>query len=121
MSVIEDREMTRFEAHRKAPSPNSFASVAQELIALHDKKGADYGIDSDEYHNIRQSELLGIPAWLGAVTRGNDKMVRIQAFAVKGKLENESMENSLQDLATYAIISLVLWRESQKADNAPQS
>lgn len=96
-------------------APPSFAEVLGELQALHDKKSADYGADNDPLANIRESEKYGIPAWLGAVIRGGDKVKRIQTFAKKGKLENESVEDSIRDLAVYAIIALQLYREKEAA------
>lgn len=88
-----------------------FLVILDEIRAMHIKKGADYGTSKDHFANVRASEEFGIPAWMGAVLRGNDKMARLKAFAQKGKLENESVEDSLIDLANYAIIALVLWRE----------
>jgi hypothetical protein len=94
----------------RALSP--FEQVVNEILELHKRKGADYGTNEDIFANIRASERFGIPAWLGAVLRANDKMSRIQAFAVKGNLKNEPITDSILDLAVYAIIALVLWREA---------
>ena len=78
---------------------------------LHDRKRLDYGTDSDSFANVQASEEFGIPAWLGAAIRANDKMSRLKTFALKGSLANESVEDSLLDLAAYALIALVLFRE----------
>jgi len=80
---------------------------------MHDKKQADYGSDDDPFANIRASERFGIPGWLGAIIRANDKVSRIQTFARKGELANESVEDSLLDLAVYAVIALTMYREAQ--------
>src|SRR6185437_6718536 len=90
-----------------------FLAALEEIRLMHVRKGADYGQGTDTFANVRASEDFGIPGWLGAVMRGNDKMARLKSFAVKGKLENEPVEDSLLDLANYAIIAMVLWRESQ--------
>jgi hypothetical protein len=95
---------------------DEFNKILEEIKELHDKKQKDYGTDSDQFANIRASEKFGISAWVGAILRGNDKMSRIQAFVRKGKLENETLEDSLIDLAVYAIIALTLYRE-QKEEN----
>lgn len=81
---------------------------------MHDQKQADYGTDIDPFANVRASERFGIPAWVGAILRGNDKMARLQTFIRKGELKNESVEDSLKDLAVYAIIGLVLFEEEQQ-------
>ena len=84
----------------------------EEIMAMHLKKGADYGTNKDNFANVRSAEEFGIPAWQGAVLRANDKMARLKTFCVKGELQNESVEDSLLDLANYAAIALTLYRES---------
>lgn len=95
--------------------PNSarFHEIIQELSDLHDLKQADYGRGDDPFSNVRSSEEWGLPGWVGAMIRAQDKIRRLQSLLLKGKLENESAEDSLRDLAVYAIISLVLFEESQ--------
>jgi len=46
------------------------------------------------------------------MARANDKMRRLQKGAQGGKMVNESIEDSLLDLATYTIIALCLFRET---------
>jgi hypothetical protein len=41
----------------------------------------------------------------------NDKMIRLKSMAVNGSLQNESVEDSLMDLAAYSILALILYRE----------
>lgn len=91
-----------------------FFKALEELALLHDLKNRDYGTEEDPLANCRASEVWGISAWLGTMVRANDKMVRIQSFARKGSLANESLEDSLIDLAAYSLIALVLYRRSKK-------
>lgn len=93
-----------------------FDQVLEELRAMHDKKQTDYGRTGDPFSNVRASEAFGIPGWIGALTRANDKMRRLQKFAAEGNLANESVEDSLIDLAVYAIIGLILYREEQSEE-----
>ena len=93
-----------------------FEQVLEELRAMHDKKQTDYGRTGDPFSNVRASEAFGIPGWVGAMTRANDKMRRLQKFAAEGNLANESVEDSLIDLAVYAIIGLILYREERLED-----
>ncbi|OAI41836.1 hypothetical protein AYO40_06985 [Planctomycetaceae bacterium SCGC AG-212-D15] len=88
-----------------------FLAILDEIRAMHVRKSADYGNEEDVFANIRAAERFGVPGWLGAVLRGNDKMARIQSFAANGNLANESLEDSLLDLANYAIIALAIMRE----------
>ena len=47
----------------------------------------DYGREGDPFANVRASEEFGIPAWLGAVLRGNDKVSRLRTYAQTGTLD----------------------------------
>ena len=91
-----------------------FDDVLKTLSALHAKKMSDYGAEGDEYANVRASEDFGIPGWIGCVVRANDKMRRLMKAAKGGKMSNESVEDSLEDLAVYAIIGLILYQEDQE-------
>jgi hypothetical protein len=88
-----------------------FEGILEEMNDLHDRKQQDYGTAKDPFANVRASEEFGIPGWLGAVIRANDKMSRLKSFAEKGVLANEPLEDSLIDLASYAVIALILYRE----------
>jgi len=89
-----------------------FFQVLEELGAMHEKKGSDYGTDDDPLANVRASVDWGVPDWVGTLIRANDKVIRLQAAAKGSKLKNEGIEDSLLDLASYAIIALVLYREN---------
>lgn len=89
-----------------------FLAILDEIRDMHERKGADYGTDRDGYANVRSSEEFGIPAWEGAILRANDKMSRLKTFCVKRTLKNEGVEDTLLDLATYAVIALRLFREA---------
>lgn len=72
------------------------------------KKNADYtGSSDDPFANFRIVETLGICDPIsGFLTRMTDKLSRIASFAKKGRLEvlDESVEDTLLDLANYAIL-----------------
>lgn len=90
-----------------------FHAVLKELADLHDQKQQDYGAPEDPFHNVRSTEEFGVPAWMGAMIRLNDKVKRLQSYARKGELANEGVVDSFRDIAVYAIIAEVLWREDQ--------
>lgn len=90
-----------------------FRSILTELQSMHDQKQADYGREGDPFSNVRASEDFGIPGWVGCMIRANDKMRRLQKAAKGGTLANESVEDSLIDLAVYSIIGLILFREAE--------
>lgn len=91
-----------------------FHQLLETIGQLHDKKQADYGRPNDPFANVRASEDFGVPGWVGALVRANDKMRRLQTAANGGTLSNEGVEDSLMDLAVYALIALVLYEEEQE-------
>ena len=91
-----------------------FHAVLKEIAELHDRKQDDYGKLEDPLANFRGALGWGIPAWVGALVRAGDKIIRLQRFARDGNLTNENAEDSLLDLAVYAIIALVLFREGRQ-------
>jgi len=88
-----------------------FHALLEEIGKLHDKKQLDYGREHDPFANVRASDDFGVPGWIGALIRANDKMRRLQKAARGGALANESVEDSFMDLAVYALIGLILYRE----------
>ena len=94
-----------------------YLKILDEMRELHIRKAADYGRGKDPLANVRASEEFGIPAWKGVCVRMNDKMHRIKSLILNGSLKNESVEDSLMDLAAYSLIALRLYRE-ENAKNA---
>lgn len=89
-----------------------FEQAIVEVINMHRRKGNDYGTSTDFFANVSQSEQWGVMPWIGAMMRLNDKVVRLQQAARGGTLQNEGIEDSMLDIATYAIIALCLYRRS---------
>jgi hypothetical protein len=95
------------------PGSAQFLAVLDEIRELHLKKTLDYGQDNDALSNIRSSaEVVNVPAWAGCMIRIADKMHRIKSFFRRGRVEFDGIEDTLLDIAAYAAIGLVLYRES---------
>lgn len=103
------------ESLERHPLSEKFHRYLDEAGELHDAKQEDYGLDSDPFANVRASSEWGIPAWQGAMIRANDKIRRLQTFARKGQLRNESVIDAFMDLAVYAIIGRILYEEELEA------
>lgn len=104
-SLLEDQGEIR-------PGSREFLDVLDELRALHLRKTMDYGVDEDALSNIRSSaDVVNMPAWAGCILRISDKMHRLKAFFRRGRCEFDGVEDTLKDLACYAAIALVLYRE----------
>jgi hypothetical protein len=104
------------EGGRQRPGSLAFMEAVEEIKQTHIRKSQDYGDPTDPLANVKAgAELVGIEAWRGCVIRMADKMQRIKSYCREGKLANESFEDALLDLASYAVIALVLFREDQQA------
>lgn len=80
---------------------NAFEDVTINLRNLYDAKNRDYG---DSFGQSFQK--WGLPM---ACIRLGDKLNRLESFAQKKdmKVEDESVEDTLMDMANYAIMTLV--------------
>lgn len=79
-------------------------------------KGHDYSDTDDRLANFRLSEMMGLPAWKGILIRMSDKMARLLQFSKKGLLEvkDESLEDTLLDLANYAVLCLAAYQDNRQ-------
>jgi hypothetical protein len=98
------------------PTSQAFFDLCDALKEMHRKKSSDYGCPSgtDPLANIRNgAKFVGIPSWKGAMVRLSDKVTRLATFNATGRLENESLEDNLFDLASYSLLALLLHREER--------
>jgi hypothetical protein len=91
-----------------------YLDLLDEMRELHLQKGNDYGQPGLRLANLYGAVDLGIEPWRGALLRARDKWHRILAWANGKKLVCESVEDSLKDLAAYALLTLTLLREEQE-------
>ena len=100
------------------PTSQAFFDLCDQMKEMHRRKSRDYGCPSgeDPLANIRNgAKFVGIPSWKGAMVRLSDKVTRLAAYNATGRLENESLEDNLFDLASYALLALLLHREDRDA------
>ena len=69
-------------------------------------KNADYGANSDPFRNFRMSEAVFVSVEKAILVRMQDKMSRLGTYCESGKLsvQNESVQDTILDLANYAYI-----------------
>jgi len=86
--------------HNGTFNGRSFESICCELIALHEHKNKDYGGAFD-----KSMSKFGVVSLL---IRLNDKFERLESLFKNGKAEvtDESFEDTLRDIACYAIMGL---------------
>jgi hypothetical protein len=90
------------------PDSMKFIVLCEKLKAVHIAKAADYGNGRDPLGNFEQARDWGITPFLGVMIRIGDKIARLQSFVIKGNLQNESVQDSLIDLAAYALLAHVI-------------
>ena len=98
------------------PTSQAFFDLCDALKEMHRRKSRDYGCPSgeDPLANIRNgAKFVGIPSWKGAMVRLSDKVTRLASYNATGRLENESLEDNLVDLASYSLLALLLHREER--------
>jgi hypothetical protein len=98
------------------PTSQAFFDLCDSLKEMHRRKSRDYGCPTggDPLANIRNgARFVGIPSWKGAMVRLSDKVTRLASYNATGRLENESLEDNLFDLASYSLLALLLHREER--------
>ena len=97
----------------------TFFDYLRRMWLTHLGKNAGYsGFQSDDsFGNFRQAEDMGVSAFIGCLVRMGDKWSRIKSLVKKTSNEQvgESIDDTLMDLANYAIIALCLRNETTKA------
>ena len=87
-------------------------AILDEMWALHCRKNADYCGDNS-LSNFKHAEDFGISSWKGALVRMSDKWSRIRNLVkdeTKRQVEDEDLDETIRDLAVYAVITLALRR-----------
>lgn len=95
-----------------------FYKILDELKDLHSRKNQDYA-NEDPLSNLKMCERGGLPGWKGVIVRLTDKISRLLSFMQKESyaVKDESVEDTLRDTAVYAILGLILYRESKSGYN----
>lgn len=107
-SIRKDIEAVK-EFQRKANLPTyTFEGILEEMSTLHTKKNTDYG---DVWH--RELKEFGI---LPAIIRLWEKVERLKATNKNQQtlVEDESFDDTLIDIANYAVMTLVELRNNRK-------
>lgn len=87
---------------------NDFEGITQQMVSLYEKKNHDYGDSFGE--TFRK---LGP---ISAITRITDKYNRLVSLATKGEqqVNDEKLEDTLIDLANYAVMTIMEIRKQGK-------
>jgi hypothetical protein len=96
--------------------------LAKAGIETARKKNADYANSDDPFANFRLSEMVGVPVERGILVRMTDKIRRIANLLDRDpEVADESVDDTLADLANYALILRVWLRWKHKPASDQQS
>lgn len=124
-------DKTVLEVELITPRTSKTQFILLECIELMTRKSSDYDhptrTSGDGLENFRASAELGVPAWVGALTRTSDKWERIKTLTfklmTKGEgpaVEDETLEDTLKDIINYGAIVLALYREWKIEQEMPK-
>lgn len=89
-----------------------FYVLLEELAALHSRKNHDYAKSDEPLSNFHRARALGVEPWRGVLIRMSDKWSRIEQLSGGKVAKNESLRDSLIDLAVYALIDILLLEDA---------
>ena len=100
-------------------------SACEKMIETTRRKNADYtGVNQDPFANFRAVETQGVCSTeTGFRVRMTDKLMRLDSFIQKGVLEvkDETVTDTLFDLANYCILLAGYIESKRRASNAPDN
>lgn len=98
-----------------------FESVLVDIIRMNRRKRADYAADADIFSNFRDTaSMLGLSGFSereSALFNILQKIARLKSLRANGRMDNpnnESVVDTVLDLAVYSVIYLALTREAEK-------
>lgn len=96
-----------------------YLKLLSDMADLHKRKNAGYaGGTGDPWSNFREADSLGSSAFTGVLIRMSDKWSRIKSLKRNPANDqvNESMRDTLFDLAAYSLIAICLIDEINKEE-----
>lgn len=97
-----------------------FESVLVDIIRMNRRKRADYAADADIFSNFRDTaSMLGLSGFSereSALFNILQKVARLKSLRANGRMDNpnnESVVDTVLDLAVYSVIYLALNKEMQ--------
>lgn len=85
-----------------------FYRLLDEIADLHSRKNHDYAKTTEPLSNFTRARMLGVEPSRGVLVRMSDKWSRIEQLVSGKTAKNESLRDSLVDLAVYSLICVLL-------------
>jgi len=92
-----------------------FYQLVEEICELHSRKNFDYAKTEEPLSNFNRCQAFGVEPWRGVLVRMSDKYSRIEQLASGKKPKNESMRDTLVDLAVYSLLCVLLLEDHDGA------
>ena len=91
-------------------------NILENMQSVYEAKDNDYSATGLPMGNLRKCEDAGIDAWRGCLVRIGDKMSRLENFLKEKEylVISEKAEDTVIDLANYAILMTCLIEEIKK-------
>ena len=102
-----------FEGYKGHPE---FYNELMTIADIHARKNADYCGERDPLANLKLCMMMNVDPFIGCLVRIGDKFSRLCSFAQTGYLEvkDESIIDTLRDLAVYSLLAVVLFKEKKQ-------
>lgn len=100
---------------RYSSNPN-FDALLRRMGRTHDAKRQDYASNQDPLGNFREAERLGVTPLQSIMIRLTDKYTRACNLVRRNgsaAVRNESLEDTLLDMANYSLLALLAHKENQ--------
>lgn len=96
----------------------TFEEILQRMAEIHAAKAHDYSPGEDTLGNFTECRRVGVAPHIGCFIRLQDKYTRACNLiqGVEAAVRDETIEDTLIDMANYAILTLLLIDDRPKAE-----
>jgi hypothetical protein len=92
-----------------------FYALIEEISQLHSDKNFDYASRQNPLANFEECRGFGVEPHVGVFVRMSDKWSRLKQLIGGKSPKNESVRDTLIDLAVYALINVILLEDEERA------
>jgi hypothetical protein len=89
-----------------------FYALIEEIAQLHSSKNHDYASKQNPLANFEECRGFGVEPHVGVFVRMSDKWARLKQLIGGKSPKNESVRDTLIDLAVYSLINVILLEDA---------
>jgi hypothetical protein len=98
-----------------------FYALIEEISQLHSDKNFDYASRQNPLANFEECRGFGVEPHVGVFVRMSDKWSRLKQLIGGKSPKNESVRDTLIDLAVYALINVILLEDTQRGERGAEN